>query len=61
MLSFLVCCLLSLALVSCRWSEAQAYEWHQLYPWGAGVNYIPAYADNQIQMWEELDLDHIDR
>ena len=51
MLAFVVSLLLRLCLVCARWSESQALEWYQSYGWSAGVNYIPAYAVNQIQMW----------
>lgn len=37
---------LLLGAVSARWTEKQAAEWYSKYSWGAGVNYIPAYADN---------------
>jgi hypothetical protein len=29
-----------------RWTEKEAFDWYHQYTWGAGVNYIPAYADN---------------
>lgn len=29
-----------------RWTEEEAFDWYRRYTWGAGVNYIPAYADN---------------
>jgi len=35
-------------LVCTRWTEKQAFDWYRQYLWGAGVNYIPAYADNEI-------------
>lgn len=54
--------LLALAVGSLgRWTEKEAFEWYGRYVWGAGVNYIPAYADNEIEMWEQLDLDAVDR
>jgi hypothetical protein len=52
---------LCLATIQARWTEQQAAEWYQQYDWGAGVNYTPAYADNEIQFWEELDLNEIDK
>lgn len=51
--------LLFLVYAHCRWTEQQAQNWYKRYSWGAGVNYIPAYADNEIEMWENLDLDII--
>jgi len=53
--------ILCLAIAQARWTEEQAAEWYKQYEWGAGVNYTPAYADNEIQLWEELDLDAIDK
>jgi hypothetical protein len=50
--------LLVLAIaVSSKWTEKEAFDWYGRYAWGAGVNYIPAYADNEIEMWEQLNLD----
>ena len=43
-------------LSEARWTEEQAHQWYNKYKWGAGVNYIPAYAVNEIEMWEKLDL-----
>lgn len=31
-----------------RWTEEQAAKWYSKYNWSAGVNYIPAYAVNEI-------------
>lgn len=45
--------------ISSRWTEEQAVNWYNQYEWGAGVNYIPAYAVNEIEMWEKLNLDSI--
>ena len=44
---FLVCAVL-LIIASSRWTEEQANEWYSKYSWGAGVNYTPAYAVNEI-------------
>lgn len=38
--------LLLLAVAHARWTEQQAADWYSAFSWGAGVNYIPAYADN---------------
>jgi hypothetical protein len=35
-----------------RWTEAQANAWYQHEPWLVGSNYIPAYAINQLEMWQ---------
>lgn len=35
-----------------RWSEAQAAEWWRRHDWLVGCNYGPAYAINQLEMWQ---------
>lgn len=41
--------LLSLLIViQCRWSEQQSWDWYNKFNWSAGVNYVPAYAVNEI-------------
>jgi hypothetical protein len=35
-----------------RWTAAQANEWYEAQPWMIGVNYIPADADNELEMWQ---------
>jgi len=35
-----------------HWTEAEANEWYAKQPWLVGSNYIPAIADNQIEMWQ---------
>lgn len=37
-----------------RWTEEQAAKWYNEYEWSAGVNYISAYAVNEIEMWESF-------
>ena len=45
--SFLLVLLLALSYQGkARWTEKEAFDWYHHYTWGAGVNYIPAYADN---------------
>lgn len=46
-----------------RWTEQEAAEWRQKSPWLVGSNYAPAYAINQLEMWqaETFDLAAIDR
>ena len=46
-----------------RWSEQQANAWYLQQPWLVGVNYIPANAINQLEMWqaETFDPATIDR
>lgn len=48
---FLSFILVLLTPIDCRWTEQQAADWYRGFSWGAGVNYIPAYADNEIEMW----------
>jgi hypothetical protein len=35
-----------------RWSEQQANDWYAKQPWHVGANYTPAYAINQLEMWQ---------
>ena len=56
---FLFLCLLF--LINCRWSEQKVWDWYNKQNWSAGVNYIPAYAVNQIEMWESFDIDAINQ
>ena len=35
-----------------RWSEERANAWHQKAGWLVGANYSPAYAINQLEMWQ---------
>lgn len=35
-----------------RWSVDRANEWHQRAGWLVGANYAPAYAINQLEMWQ---------
>jgi hypothetical protein len=46
-----------------RWSEAKAAEWQARTGWLVGCNYGPAYAINQLEMWqaETFDPAAIDR
>ena len=46
-----------------RWSAELAWSWHQKMPWLVGCNYTPAYAINQLEMWQAdtFDLPAIDR
>src|SRR5664279_6216271 len=38
--------------VSDRWPEAKAAGWYQQQGWLVGSNYTPAYAINQLEMWQ---------
>ncbi|MBA3312413.1 MAG: cellulase family glycosylhydrolase [Planctomycetaceae bacterium] len=46
-----------------RWSPEQARKWDEATPWLVGANYTPAYAINQLEMWqaESFDPKAIDR
>ena len=35
-----------------RWTENQAWTWYKKQPWLVGCNYAPAYAINQLEMWQ---------
>jgi len=40
-----------------RWSEKTANDWYAKQPWLVGVNYIPADAINQLEMWQADSFD----
>jgi hypothetical protein len=46
-----------------RWSTEQAVTWQEKSKWLVGANYTPAYAINQLEMWQEdsFDVAAIDR
>ena len=46
-----------------RWSLQDAHDWHREQPWLIGCNFTPAYAINQLEMWQaaSFDLAAIDR
>src|SRR5687768_1263279 len=46
-----------------RWSEQQANQWYAKQPWLVGANFAPAYAINQLEMWQAdtFDPDAIDK
>jgi len=46
-----------------RWSEQAANDWYKQQAWLVGSNYVPAYAINQLEMWqaETFDPAQIDR
>jgi hypothetical protein len=57
----LACCATAFAQ-SKKWSEEKANDWYARQPWLVGSNYIPAYASNQIEMWqsETFDADRVE-
>src|SRR5688572_11874284 len=46
-----------------RWSSEKATAWGEATPWLVGSNYAPAYAINQLEMWQAdtFDPEAIDR
>src|SRR5688572_18076471 len=65
---FAVFAMMAMATQGCqfsrqRWTAEQANEWHRKTPWLVGCNYGPAYAINQLEMWQAdtFDLAAIDK
>jgi len=46
-----------------RWTEAKAASWYSQQPWLVGSNFLPAYASNELEMWQAASFDpkEIDR
>jgi galactose mutarotase-like enzyme len=42
-----------------RWTTAQADEWHNAQPWRVGANFVPAYAINQLEMFQSETFDTV--
>lgn len=40
-----------------RWSPQRATDWHVHQPWLVGSNYLPAYAINELEMWQPETFD----
>ena len=40
-----------------RWTVEKAQAWGKSQPWIVGCNYVPTYAENQIEMWQKLTFD----
>jgi hypothetical protein len=40
-----------------KWSKQTANEWNRKQPWLVGSNYLPAYAINQLEMWQAATFD----
>lgn len=53
----LLLCHAAAAAQAQRWSEQKAREWYQRQPWLVGSNYAPAYAINQLEMWQADSFD----
>jgi len=43
--------------MSLRWSEEKINAWYGDNPWPVGCNYIPQYAINQLEMWQDESFD----
>jgi Cellulase (glycosyl hydrolase family 5) len=45
-----------------QWSPKASTDWYARQPWLVGANYVPAYAVNQLEMWQTdtFDADRID-
>jgi sugar phosphate isomerase/epimerase len=39
------------------WTKEKANTWYVAHPWMTGANYIPAYAINQLEMWQNSTFD----
>ena len=48
--------------LSARWTEDAAKQWYAKQPWLVGSNFLPAYAANELEMWqaETFDAQRID-
>lgn len=46
-----------------RWTEEEAWKWHEQWGWLRGANFQPSTAINQLEMWQEetFDPETIDR
>ena len=44
---------------SLQWTPAAAKEWYAAQPWYVGSDYTPAYAVNQIEMWQAETFDPV--
>ena len=42
-----------------QWTLDQAHKWGARQSWGAGCNYIPSNAINQLEMWQEASFDRV--
>lgn len=40
-----------------RWTEDAAKQWYANEPWLVGSNYLPAYASNELAMWQAATFD----
>lgn len=56
--------ILTLTLVACcpdtadrQWTAEYAHEWYSRQEWPVGCNYVPSYAINQYEFWQEETFD----
>src|ERR687885_196608 len=52
LLLIILLCHVAAAAQTQRWSEPKAREWYGRQPWLVGSNYVPAYAINELEMWQ---------
>lgn len=45
------------ALAQANWTADQANEWYAKQPWLVGSNFLPADAENQLEMWQAATFD----
>ena len=36
-----------------QWSREKAADWYAAQEWPVGCNYVPSYAINQLEFWQE--------
>jgi hypothetical protein len=56
MRSVILACLM-ISPVAAQWTQAKATVWYAKQPWLLGSNYTPAYAINQLEMWQADSFD----
>jgi len=44
-------------LPATQWTAAAAHTWYDALPWQVGCNFTPAYAINQLEMWQAATFD----
>lgn len=48
----LLLCQMAFAAQAEKWSEQKARDWYSRQPWLVGSNFVPAYAINELEMWQ---------
>jgi hypothetical protein len=59
LLSLVLCVARGADELPARWSAARANNWYANEPWLVGANYAPAYASNQLEMWQAASWDPV--